>query len=150
MSEIARGAHGDRRKKWELRRRHTQVRTAGIDKHHAWYKYSAIQSGRPRTATVRGICSATWPNGGPPRGVTQGFWLIPVFCSGVCAGGGAVQNDEKGLGEDNNDSSNVPRNMRLRYQTEHTQKLDTTMCPDGMSGSLKSRAQCQSLHQRST
>ena len=31
----------------------------------------------------------------------------------------------------------------------HT-KLDTTMCPDGMSGRLRSRAQCPSLYHRST
>ena len=33
---------------------------------------------------------------------------------------------------------------------ERTQKLATTMCPDGMSGTLRSRSQCPSLHHQST
>ena len=42
-----------------------------------------------------------------------GVLLIPLFSRGVSARGGVDQNDENGLGEENGDSSNVPRSMRL-------------------------------------
>ena len=59
-----------------------------------------------------GICSAIRPKRRPPGGVTQGFLLVPVFSSDVFAGGGVEQNDENGLGVEDCDSSDVPRNKR--------------------------------------
>ena len=75
---------------------------------------------------MRGLCSANRPKRWPPCEVAQGFWLIEVFSRGVCAGGGAEQNDENGEGaETNNPHVLLPSGLEpthVRWSRVHEKK----------------------------
>ena len=69
--------------------------------------------------SVRGLCSAKRPKRRLSCGVAQGFGLVEEFIRdgvlvglGVEVGNGVERNVEKGVSEENCDSSKVPCNMR--------------------------------------
>ena len=70
------------------------------------------ESERVGLIPVRGLCSARRPNNMPPCGLRLG--LVGGFSKDEVPTGsvGKVGHDENGLGEENCDSSSVPRNMR--------------------------------------